>query len=68
MVTRTPVEPNSTFDARIAQEDIEASAIPCPLDTCRVPAGSPCKTEQGVERIRHSRRLWMARRVNERNA
>jgi hypothetical protein len=68
MVTRTPVESNTTFDSRIASEDIEASAIPCPLDSCRAPAGSPCKTEDGKERIRHSRRLWMAKKMTEQKA
>ena len=60
---RTPVESREAFDARIEAEDIEASAVVCPLDTCRAPVGSPCRTEEGVERLRHCRRLWMARKA-----
>jgi hypothetical protein len=36
--------------------------VACPLDTCRAPIGSPCRTEDGVERLRHCRRLWLARK------
>jgi hypothetical protein len=60
---RTSVESRETFDARIAAEDIEASAVACPLDSCRAAVGEPCRTEDGVERLRHCRRLWLARKT-----
>jgi hypothetical protein len=59
---KSTVESDAQFDARIAAEDIEASAIPCPLDTCRAPAGEPCRTEEGAERLRHCARLRAVRK------
>ena len=58
----SPVESREVFDARIEAEDIEAAAVVCPLDSCRAAVGEPCRTEEGVERLRHCRRLWMARK------
>ncbi len=59
----SPVEPREVFDARIEAEDIEASAVACPLDPCRAAVGEPCRTLNGVERLRHCRRLWLARKM-----
>ena len=55
-------ESNADFDARIAREDEQAITVDCPVRTCEAPAGTPCMTDAGVERIRHCVRLMKAQR------
>jgi len=62
-MNRTPVEDARDFDARIAREDAEAMAVQCPLDSCLARIGDPCRTEGGQPRLRHCRRLWLARKA-----
>ena len=50
------------FNTRIDCEDDEASSVKCPLESCGALVGQPCRTDSGVARIRHARRLWAARR------
>jgi hypothetical protein len=52
------------FNARIDREDIEAMTIKCPLESCGAEIGQPCVTDSGIKRIRHARRIWIARRGN----
>lgn len=56
------VESNAEFEARIEEEEKEARAVKCPLETCGAEPGAACATEVGELRIRHSRRLWLARK------
>jgi hypothetical protein len=58
------VESDADFNRRIDAEDREASAVRCPLATCQAPVGFMCRTEAGVPRIRHCRRLMVARKQN----
>jgi len=60
----TEEEGINEFNARMDREDLEAMKVRCPLDSCGAQAGQPCKTEDGVVRIRHARRLWLARKEN----
>ena len=61
---KTAQETNVEFDARMDAEDLEASKIACPLESCGADVGERCCTESGVRRIRHARRLWLVRREN----
>ena len=49
------------FDARMAQEDEEAKQVCCPLESCGAEVGERCCDGSGVGRIRHSKRLVLAR-------
>lgn len=60
-----PIESPAAFDARIIKEEAEARTVICPLDTCRAQIDQPCHTEAGEERIRHCRRLWVARKKSD---
>lgn len=57
-------ESPAQFDARIDTEDREALSVACPLESCGAQIGEPCCTESGQKRIRHCRRLMVARREN----
>ena len=59
---KTAQETNVEFDARMDAEDLEASKISCPLESCGADVGERCCTESGIRRIRHARRLWQARK------
>jgi hypothetical protein len=61
---RTPIEPDEVFNARIDAENAEAKTVPCPLETCGAEIGESCSTEAGEARIRHCRRLMLARKQN----
>jgi hypothetical protein len=58
----TPVESKAEFDARIALEEKEAQTVVCPLPFCAAQPGQCCVTDAGEERIRHCRRLMLARK------
>ena len=55
-------ETTAEFNARMDAEDKEAAKIPCPLDSCGAVAGEHCCTEAGQPRMRHCRRLMLARK------
>jgi hypothetical protein len=55
-------ESPAEFDARLDREDLEALMVPCSV--CNAEIGQMCKTEDGVVRIRHARRLWQSRKDN----
>ncbi len=63
---RTPIETDAAFNARIAAEEQEARAVACPLESCEAMAGEPCCTQAGEPRIRHARRLMLARKAENR--
>lgn len=56
------VESDAEFAARIEAEEEDARRVRCPLDTCGAEPGKACMTEAGELRIRHSRRLMLARK------
>jgi hypothetical protein len=56
------VESDREFRTRIEAEEKEARAVRCPLATCAAEPGKGCMTDAGELRIRHSRRLWLARK------
>ena len=58
-----PVESDAQFNSRIELEEVEASYVACPLDTCRAAVNEPCVTDSGEPRIRHCRRLMLARKA-----
>jgi hypothetical protein len=60
----TEEEGINEFNARMDREDIEAMKVECPLSSCGAQVGHPCTTEDGVVRIRHARRLWIAQKEN----
>jgi hypothetical protein len=58
------VESGAEFNTRLDAEEREARAVACPLvDRCGAQVGEPCCTEAGEPRIRHCRRLWLARKA-----
>ena len=59
-------ESDVEFNARLEAEDLESLSVPCPLDSCGAMKGERCATESGQPRCRHARRLWMARKRQER--
>ena len=61
-MNRTPIETDEQFDARIAAEESEAQTVICPLPFCAAQLGQCCVTDAGEERIRHCRRLMLARK------
>ena len=58
-----PVESDAEFNARIEAEELEAQAVVCPLPFCAAAIGQCCITDAGKERIRHCRRLMLARKM-----
>ena len=56
------VESSKDFDARICREDMESFSVDCPVTSCGAQVGEMCRTENGIVRIRHAQRLWLARR------
>jgi hypothetical protein len=58
----TEEEGINEFNARMDREDMESFAVVCPVKSCRAQVGDKCRTENGIVRIRHAQRLWLARR------
>lgn len=56
------VETDAEFAARIEAEEEDARRVACPLESCAAEPGKACMTEAGELRIRHSRRLMLARK------
>jgi hypothetical protein len=56
-------ESTAQFNARMEREDREAMTVACPLvESCGAQVGEPCCTDSGQKRIRHCRRLMLARK------
>ena len=58
----TDEEGINEFNARMDREDIEALSVACPLKSCGAEVGEHCCTDSGQRRIRHCRRLMLARK------
>lgn len=56
-------ESNAEFEARINIEEADALTVSCPLvDSCGAEIGERCCTQAGQPRIRHLKRLMIARK------